>query len=133
MDPLAKRLAYLSQLMKNEKLISKRQRYPMLPPDQKIDIRTVKEVNEGFEALRVLLREKLKTITSQVSAEQISRDLTNDQVYLSLDNWPRISKFFKENYALGVPINIYFYYLREIIEEGRKQVKPSEYKPTPIV
>ena len=111
MDPLTKRLQYLGQQLKNQRMITRRRLYPMAPPSQKLDIRTDQQMNEAFESRRVELREKLKSITSKVSAEQLSRDLTDDQVYASLSNWPRLSRYFKERYALGVPSNIYFHVL----------------------
>lgn len=114
---LSKRLAFLNQQIHNQRFVQRRQLYPNAPPSQKVDIRTDQQRLEGFEARRVALREKLRTITSDVIAEQLSRDLTNDQVFDSLNNWLRISKFFKERFALGVPAQVYFYHLRDLKKE----------------
>jgi hypothetical protein len=117
MDPRTKRIEYLAQQIKKQRMITRRQLYPMVPPSQKVDIRTDQQMLEGYEARRVALREKLRTITSDVIASQLSRDLTDDQVYFSLNSWPRISKYLKERYALGVPANVYFYHLRDLAKE----------------
>lgn len=117
-----KRLEYLARQIKNQRMITRRQYYPM-PPSQKVDIRSDQQIMEGHQALRVALHEKLRTITSDVFASQLSRDLTDDQVYFSLNNWPRISKYLKERYALGVPDNVYFYHLRDLHREMNKELK----------
>jgi hypothetical protein len=117
MDARAKRLEYLAQQIKNQRMIARRQQFPMIPPSQKVDIRSEQQIMEGYEARRVALREKLRTITSDVIASQLSRDLTDDQVFYSLNNWPRISKYLKERFALGVPAQVYFYHLRDLAKE----------------